>query len=336
MEKTVTIGNKKVGEEFPTFIVAEAGLNHNGRLKLAKELVQKAVEVNADAIKFQTYVTEDFISRTSPEFKLFKKYELSFEEFGELFDLAKHLGIIFFSTPLDLGSADFLEKLSVSAFKIASGDITDLPFIEHLSKKGKPIILSTGMATFEEVNEAVKVVNSTGNKQLVLLHCIATYPASVKEANLRAIASLKQAFDVPVGFSDHTLSGLTPIVAVAMGASVIEKHFTLDRGLSGPDHTCSFDIKQFKSMVSNIREAESMFGLSIKKPTEAELSIITCGRRSIVAKKPIKSGMRLSADMLTTKRPGEGIAPKDISLVLGKCAKTGINQDEILTWDKLQ
>ena len=336
MKQTVSVGNKQIGEGAPTFIMAEAGLNHNGQLKLAKELIQKAVEVHADAIKFQSYITEKFVNLSSPAFKLFKKYELSFQEFQELSDIAKELGIIFLSTPLDIESADFLEKLGVQAFKVASCDLTNLPFLEYLSKKGKPIILSTGMATLEEVAEAVDVIDTDGNQNLVLLHCVSSYPASLKDVNLRAMLTLNKRFKVPVGFSDHTSSLLTPIVAVSMGASLIEKHFTLDKTLPGPDHCCSFDIKEFSEMVNSIRLVEEMLGSSLKKPAKAEISIRDSSRRSITANVNIPKGTKISKNMITFKAPGNGIPPKNLMSVIGRHAKADISPDEVIKWEKIR
>ncbi|MFX1537421.1 MAG: N-acetylneuraminate synthase [Promethearchaeota archaeon] len=334
--KTVKMGGKIVGEGAPTFMIAEAGLNHNGKLELAKKLVRKAAEVEADAVKFQTFVTEEFVSKNDkPMYKLFKKLELSFSDFQELSDLSKDVGIMFLSTPLDFKTVNFLEKLDVPAFKIASGDLTNHPFLEYIAKKNKPVILSTGMATLEEVEEAVNLINSTGNNKLVLLHCVSTYPAPFEDANLRAICTLKQAFHVPVGFSDHTLNTLTPVAAVAIGASMIEKHFTLSKKLAGPDHRCSFDVNEFGKMVESIRQVEKMLGSSVKKPVKSEIAILKLARRSLVAKKKIHKGTRITEEMLAFKRPGDGISPTRKNIVIGRTAKVDIGRDELITLDKL-
>lgn len=335
MEK-IKVGNKAVGDGAPTFIVAEAGLNHNGDLKLAKRLVQKAAEVGADAVKFQTFVTENFISRQSALFNVFKKLELSFEDFQEIAESAKNAGIMFMSTALDMESADFLEKLNVPAFKVASGDLTNLPFLEYLANKRKPLIVSTGMATLGEVEEAVDVINLTGNKKIVLLHCVSTYPAELNDVNLRSIYTLKQAFQVPVGFSDHTTSILTPVAAVAVGAAIIEKHFTLSKKLPGPDHRSSFEPNQFGEMVKNIRKVEKALGSPKKKLVAAEIKIRELARRSLVAKVDIPAGTRITEDMLSIKRPGTGVPPKYKKVMIGKIAQTDIKQDQVLTWDNLK
>ena len=335
VKKTVTICKKKIGDNAPAFIMAEAGLNHNGRLKFAKELIQKACEINADAIKFQTYITEDFVGEKNPYFKLFKKYELSFAEFQELSDLSSELGIIFLSTPLDYKSADFLDKIGVPAFKVASGDLTNYPFLKYLSAKQKPIILSTGMASLEEVTDAVRFLSEANNQELVLLHCVSNYPTSIDNVNLKSMSVLKNAFRVPVGFSDHTMNLLTPVVAVAMGASLIEKHLTLNKRMSGPDHRCSLNIKQFGKMVNDIRQVEKMFGLCKKKPAKTEIEISKIARRSIVARKLIPKGTRLNENMLTFRRPGNGISPKNLDSVIGRITKADIESGETLSQRKI-
>jgi N,N'-diacetyllegionaminate synthase len=335
VNKTVTICGKKIGNSSPTFIVAEAGLNHNGRLKFAKELIKRASEINADAIKFQTYITEDFVGERSPYFKLFKKYELSFAEFQELSDLSSELGITFLSTPLDFQSADFLDKIGVPAFKVASGDLTNYPFLKHLSEKHRPIILSTGMASLEEVADTVKFLSEAKIQELVLLHCVSNYPTSIENANLKSMSVLKNAFQVPVGFSDHTMNLLTPVIAVAMGASLIEKHFTLNKRLSGPDHRCSLDTKQFAKMINDIRQVEKMFGFAKKETAKNEIEISKIARRSIVARKFIPKGTVLNENMLTFRRPGDGISPKQMDSIIGLITKFDIESGETLTWKKL-
>lgn len=335
VNKTVTICRKEIGESSPAFIMAEAGLNHNGRLKFAKELITKASEINADAIKFQTYITEDFVGEKSPYFKLFKKYELSFEEFEELSDLSSELGIIFLSTPLDFQSADFLDKIGVPAFKVASGDLTNYPFLKHLSTKHKPIILSTGMASLEEVADAVRFLGEAKTQELVLLHCVSNYPTAIENVNLKSMSVLKNAFQVPVGFSDHTMNLLTPVVAVVMGASLIEKHITLNKRLAGPDHRCSLDIKQFGKMVNDIRQVEKMFGFEKKEPISNEIEISKIARRSIVARKFIPKGTILKDNMLTFRRPGDGISPKQLDSVIGHITKVDIESGEPLSLKKL-
>jgi N-acetylneuraminate synthase/N,N'-diacetyllegionaminate synthase len=336
MANSLNVGRKQIGDGKPVFIIAEAGLNHNGRLRLAKEMIAKAVEAKADAIKFQTYRTIDFIGQKSPYYKLFKKYELSFPEFEELSNFAEDQGIIFLSTPLDFASADFLDSLNVPAFKVASGDITNLPFLEHLSKKGKTIILSTGMSTLEEVSTAVEAIRSAGNQGIILLHCLSTYPASFENVNLRAICTLSDTFHVPVGFSDHTQNSLTPVVAVAMGASVIEKHFTLNKKLKGPDHSCSFNPQEFGVMVRSVRQVEEMLGSGAKEPSEEEISLRELARRSIFARVKIAAGAKITESMLSFSRPGDGISPMDIRSVIGRCAKANIDKDEKLALDKLK
>lgn len=255
MEK-IKIGDRYVGKGEPTFIIAEGGLNHNGDIDIGKELVKEAKKCGADAIKFQSYHTEDFISKKSEYYELFKSLELSEEEFYELKEYAEKIGIMFISTPLDLKYVDILNKMNVPAFKIASGDLTFYPLLEKVAKTGKPVILSTGMSDIGEIWEAVKVLENNGCRDIILLHCISSYPTPYEDVNLNAIKTLKSIFNIPVGYSDHTLGILAPVVSVALGADVIEKHFTLDKNMEGPDHALSADPEEFKEMVNNIRLVE--------------------------------------------------------------------------------
>jgi N,N'-diacetyllegionaminate synthase len=336
MDHNLIIADRQIGDGKSTFIVAEAGLNHNGRLGLAKKMITAAVEAKADAIKFQTYKSDDFVGRSNPYYKLFKKCELSFSDFAELSDISKSEGIIFMSTPLDYASVDFLESLHVPCFKIASGDITNLPFLRYVAKKSTPLILSTGISTLEEVSDAYEAVKSVGNNDIALLHCISNYPAAYENVNLRAISSLKNAFDVPVGFSDHTQNSLTSLIAVALGACIIEKHFTLNKKLKGPDHSCSFTPKEVSKLVMQIRQIELMLGFEEKKPIESEIPLRSLARRSIFAKNRIAKGTKITEKMLAYRRPGDGISPTDSVSVVGRRAKFDIESDEKIVWEKLE
>jgi len=334
MEK-VKIGDKHIGNNEPTFIIAEGGLNHNGDVDIGKELIKEAKKCGADAIKFQSYHTGEFISKKSEYYELFKSLELSEEEFYELKKYAEKIGIKFISTPLDLKYVDILNKMNIPAFKIASGDLTFYPLLEKVAKTDKPVILSTGMANILEIWEAIEVLRNNGCKEIILLHCISSYPTPYEDVNLNAIKTLKRIFNIPVGYSDHTLGIIAPIVSVALGADVIEKHFTLDRNMEGPDHTLSADPEEFKEIVDNIRLVEKMLGGGEKIPMPSERDVIIEARRSVVAKRSIKKGECLSLDNLSFKRPGKGIETKYLNIILNKKIKNDKEEDEIINWDDL-
>jgi len=338
-----------VGEHAPCFIIAEAGVNHNGDINLAKQLIDVAKEAGADAVKFQTFKAEDVVTETAEkaeyqkkstgakesQFEMIRKLELNRRDFEVLFNYAKEKSIIFLSSPFDKGSVDLLDRLGVPAFKIASGEITNFPLIKYIAKKGKPIILSTGMSTLAEIEEALQVIRGEGIKDIVLLHCITAYPAKTEEINLRAIQTLMKAFRLPVGFSDHTIGITVPIAAVALGAVVLEKHFTLDKNLPGPDHKASLEPEELKQMVEAIRQVEKAKGNGIKKPTDEEEQIKRVARRSVVAKIDISKGTIITEEMLNVKRPGIGIEPKYLDMIVGRKARRNIKKDYILTWEMI-
>ena len=346
--KKIKIENKVIGEGELTFIIAEAGVNHNGDIELAKRLVDIASECGVDAIKFQTFKAEKVVTKDTPkaeyqikntgtnesQYEMVKKLELSEDEFIELYKYTKKKGLIFLSTPFDFESADFLDEL-VSAFKISSTDLTNLPFLEYIAEKGKPIILSTGMGTLGEIEEAVNTIREI-NDDLILLHCVTNYPASFESLNLRAIKTLKEAFKLPVGYSDHSLGIYAPISAVTLGAVVIEKHFTLDKNLPGPDHKASLNPEELKEMVNAIRLIEKALGDGIKRPTPEEEKIKKVARRSLVANVDIPKGTVIKKEMIAIKRPGTGIEPKYLNVVIGKRAKRDIKKDEVLKWEDLE
>jgi len=271
MKKKIKIANKLIGNGEPVFIIAEAGVNHNGNINLAKKLIDIAKKAGADAVKFQTWLTEEIVTKDAEgaeyqmktanaketQYEMLKKLELSQNDFRELKKYADKKKIIFLSTPDEEKSADFLFKLDVPAFKIGSGEVTNLPYLKHIAKKKKPIILSTGTATLNEVKEAVNTIKKAGNDKIVLLHCTTNYPCPLEEVNLRAMSTLKKEFALPVGHSDHTLGIIVPIMATTLGATVIEKHFTLDKNLPGPDHKASLEPNELREMVKIIRDTES-------------------------------------------------------------------------------
>lgn len=343
----IKIGNRLVGKGQSCFIIAEAGVNHNGDIALAKKLVDVAKESGADAVKFQTFKAEEVVTKNAKkikyqaestgveesQFEMLKKLELSKRDFKELFDYAQKKEMLFLSTPDDKGSVDLLDTLGVASFKIGSGEITNFPLLKHIARKAKPIILSTGTATLEEVKEALEVIQKEGLKEVVLLHCVTAYPAKIEDMNLRAMATLRNIFKLPVGLSDHTLGITIPIAATALGACVIEKHLTLDKNFPGPDHKASLEPAELKKMIEAIRDVEKASGDGVKRPTASEEKIKKLIRRSIVAKIDISKGEYISQDMLDMKRPGTGISPKYLKRLVGRKAKKDIQKDQILTWE---
>lgn len=327
--KAIKIGTQLVGEGYPTFVIAEAGLNHNGRFSLAKKLIVEAVKTGADAVKFQTLRADKIVTRKNAfAADFFRKHEFTEKQWKELARLANKVGIMFFSSPFDEQSADLLEKLHVPAYKIASGDLTHIPLLKHVAKKKKPMIVSTGAGYKEEMREAVKAIFSTGNKQLILLHCISNYPTSPQEAHLEIIPFLRKTFHVPAGFSDHTIGIGVSVAAVALGACVIEKHFTLDTAMPGPDHRLSLNPQDFSRMVEAIRQAEVAVqkGFKGKRPDERERM---GARRTIVAATHIKKGVKITPAMLKIVRAGnKGLYPKYLGQIVGKVAKRAIESEE--------
>ena len=327
------------------FIIAEAGVNHNGSMELALRLVDKAVEAGVDCVKFQTFITENEISKNAEkaeyqkgttgdeenEFDMVKKLELSFEQFREIASYCKKKGILFLSTPFDLDSITFLDSMDIFCWKIPSGEITNLPHLIKIAKTHRDIIMSTGMCEMKEIQTAIDVLKKYGAGEITLLHCNTEYPTPFEDVNLAAMETMRKTFGMPVGYSDHTLGIEVPIAAVALGASVIEKHFTLDRNMEGPDHKASLEPQELKKMVEAIRHIEQAMGDGVKCPTESEKKNIAVARKSIVAKYPIKKGEKFSEENLCVKRPGDGINPMRWFEVIGKIADRDYNEDEQIT-----
>lgn len=334
------IGQNKV------FIIAEAGVNHNGSKKIAMELIDAAKEAGVDAVKFQTWKTENVVTRyaENPEyqqkncdkidgqFELLKNLELSYDDFIELKSYCDKVGIMFMSTADEYESALFLDSL-VSIIKVASSELTDLPFLRKIASFGKPVILSTGMANMAEVEKGLnELIRSGLNKEkIIILHATTEYPTLAKDVNLKAMQTIKKSLDVKIGYSDHTLGIEVPIAAVAMGACIIEKHFTLDKNMEGPDHRASLEPKELKEMVACIRNIEIALGDGAKQPSESEMKNIPLVRKSIVAKIPIKKGDVLSDVNMTVKRPGHGISPDKWDEVVGIVATKDYDYDEYIT-----
>lgn len=330
-----------------TIIIAEAGVNHNGSLELAKELVVKAVAAGADYIKFQTFNSEKCISRNAKkadyqiqnthkasesQLEMVKKLELSPDDHLELIKLCKELGIQFFSTAFDFESIDLLHQLGLSLWKIPSGEITNYPYLKKIASYHQPVILSTGMCTMDDITACLKVLTDNGltKEQITILHCNTEYPTPYEDVNLKAMQTIADTFGVKVGYSDHTRGIEVPIAAVALGATVIEKHFTLDRTLPGPDHIASLEPDELKAMVSAIRIIEKALGSAEKRVSDSERKNIAIARKSIVASRDINKGETLTEDNVTVKRPGTGISPMRWNEVLGTKAIRDFGEDELI------
>ena len=353
MIQPVKIANCKIGPGQPCFVIAEAGVNHNGQMELAFQLIDTAAEAGVDAIKFQAFITEELITPEAPkagyqvettgepgsQYKMLKALELSGEQHQKLKDYCDSREIIYLCTPYENASADMLAGLDVAAYKIASTDTTNSPFLKHIARKGRPVLLSTGMSTLSEVEHAIAALRDGGlSDEIVILHCTSEYPAPLEESNLKAIQTMSQAFVLPVGFSDHTPGiGASPW-AVALGAGVIEKHFTLDRSLSGPDHRASLEPDELADLVKTIRNVEAALGDGIKRPALSELPNKVHMQKSLVARYAIPGGAIIGEGDLTCKRPGFGLSPAWLERVVGQKAARDIKPDEIITlaciaWD---
>src|SRR5215213_2869524 len=329
--QNIQVADKLIGPEQPVFVIAEAGVNHNGDLKMARALIDVAVEAGADAVKFQTFRADLLATTDAPkadyqlqttgdaesQFEMLRRLELSADAHRELQAYCNERGIIFLSTPFDEESVDLLDELGVPAFKISSGDLTNSPLLEHVAGKGKPVILSTGMSELAELIEAVSVLNTAGCESPVLLHCVSNYPADPVDVNLCAMQTMRSAFDVPVGFSDHTEGIDVALAAVALGACVIEKHFTLDRTLPGPDHRASLEPAELRDLVRSIRRVETALGNGRKVPAASEIEMAKVARRSLVAARDIPAGSTLARDMVVLRRPGTGLSPATLNTLLG-------------------
>ena len=335
MTSELVINNQKIGSKHKPFFIAEAGLNHNGDIEIAKQMIDKAIESGADAIKFQTYKSEEFLTESSEYFNFFKSVELSFDEFKELSDYAKNKNFTFFSAPFDIPSADFLNQIDVPCFKIASSDLTNMPLIRHIAKMKKPMIISTGIGTMEEVEEAINWCLLEGNNQIALLHCVANYPTLPEETNLNAIKSMMEKFSYPIGYSDNGESTLVDLAAVSMGACIIEKHYTLDKKFDGPDHSFSIEPTNLKQLTSQLSLIAKMKGTGLKVPTDSELSNRHIIRKSITAKIDIQEGEKLSEKNSSIKRPEGGIEPKCWDLAISKRANKLIKKDSVIKWNDL-
>lgn len=326
-----------------TLIIAEAGVNHNGSLEMAKKLVDTAKACGADIVKFQTAKLDSLVSKSAhmadyqkkntgveeSQKDMLKKLLLDFDDFVELADYCKQVGIMFLSTPFDIESIHFLNELQ-DIWKVPSGEITNYPYLVEIGKTAKKVILSTGMAEMKEISAAIKVLEENGTKEITILHCTTEYPAPIEDVNLRVMNIMRDEFGYPVGYSDHTQGIEVDLAAVALGATVIEKHFTLDHNLPGPDHKASLEPEELKAMVNGIRKVELALGVAEKKPSKAEMKNRLVARKSIVAKKSIAVGETLTVENITTKRPGSGINPMKWNEVLGTKAIRDFAEDELI------
>ncbi|MCS7015067.1 MAG: N-acetylneuraminate synthase [Gemmatales bacterium] len=347
MERVLNLAGRLVGPQHPCLIIAEAGVNHNGDLALAKQMIEVAADAGADVIKFQTFRTEKLVTPTAPlapyqqanlgesgtQAHMLQRLELSERDFRILADYAQARGLIFLSTPFDSESADLLENIGVPAYKVPSGELVNLEFLQYLARKGKPLIISTGMATLAEVEAAVESVEACGNFSYALLHCVSNYPAEPGEVNLRAMATLRAAFGVPVGYSDHTRGIHLALAAVALGASILEKHFTLDKNLPGPDHKASLDPREFKELISCLRQIEQAMGDGRKRPTLREQDTRAAARRSLVTACDLPAGVNLQPEHLILRRPGTGLPGSVKPLLLGRKTRCFIPAGTVLTLD---
>ena len=349
--KEFKIGNRLVGGNNPVYIIAEAGCNHDGKLEQGFRLIEEAAKNGADAIKFQTFKAGKLVTKNAEQWwlteeqrqgkkqiDLYKTQDIfGFDEYKALSDHCNRFGITFLSTPFDEESADLLEKLNVPVYKIASTELTNLPFLEYIAKKQKPIILSAGASFLEEIAESVETIRSTGNKQISLLHCIVEYPTPMDHANLNFIKTLKKEFpDYVIGFSDHTLGYVADIVATAFGAKIIEKHFTIDKTIRGaPDHITSVDPKELSDLVKEVRAAELSLGSYNREILEYEISARKFGRRKLVANTYIPKDAIIEEYMITSKRNDKGLYPRFMKEVLGKKAKVDLNEDDPITFENI-
>lgn len=325
----------------PVFIIAEAGVNHNGDVRIARRMIHAARKAGADAVKFQIFRAETLVTPKAPkaryqlkgtgakesQFKMLKKLELTHTDFLSLKKECSRKEILFMATPFDEESVDFLEPL-VDRYKISSGDLTNTPLLQHMARKGKPVILSTGMATMEEIQEAMDVLEGA---PVTLLHCTTNYPCPFDEANLRAIVTLREEFNTPVGYSDHTAGIEAAIAAVALGATVVEKHFTLDRKMKGPDYKASLEPDELEKMVASIRIIERALGDGIKKPLPSELKIAKQARRSLAFARDLTAGSILTDGDLVAKRPGTGLSPGQKDQMVGRRITRDVAKDELLS-----
>ncbi|MGZ4965955.1 MAG: N-acetylneuraminate synthase family protein [Limisphaerales bacterium] len=349
MKDVFEIEGRTVGWQQPAFITAEIGLNHGGDAEVARQLIEAAADAGVDAVKFQVFRASSFISGDLAKakhqkasldsgetvFEMWKRLELSESELKSLRDCARARGVIFHASAFDRESVNFLSELGVGVFKIASGEVTNLPLIRATAETAKPIIMSVGMASLGEIENALQAINAAGNECVVLMHCVANYPAKSKDVHLRRIEKLREVFGTPVGYSDHTTAPWACIASIACGASFIEKHFTLNKNQPGTDHALSADVAEMKSIVAGIRDVEAALGKDDLRLLETEREGRTLFRRGLVATKQIDAGTVITAEMIAAKRPATGIEPQHFDIVIGRKARRVIPNGAPITWDAI-
>ncbi len=349
MAQPLSIAGRLVGPGQPCLLIAEAGVNHNGRLDMALKLVGAAAAAGAEVVKFQSFVAEELVAPGAPQAKyqqeggdpsqsqleMIRALQLTAADHQAILRACRQARVLFLSTPFDPPSLNLLLELGVPALKVPSGEVTNLPFLAQIGAAKKPVILSTGMSRLEEVAAAVRVLGEAGCRELALLHCVSSYPADPRQVNLRAMLTLAQEFDLPVGYSDHTLGVEVPLAAVALGACIIEKHFTLDRSLPGPDHRASATPAELRALASGMRVVEAALGHGRKEPTPGEADAMAVARRSLVAAVDIPAGAALTSQMLAIRRPGTGLPPAMLEQLLGRVAKQDIPAGALLGLEML-
>lgn len=344
--KNIFIAGKKIGYSSSPFVIAEAGVNHNGSLDLALRLIDAAADAGADAVKFQTFRAEQVVTASGEmadyqkrntgkeenQVEMLRKLELDEKYYPALIKRAEERNIIFLSTPHGgMESADLLQKFKIPAFKFGSGDLTNLPLLEYAAKFKKPMLISTGMGNLKEIREAVGAIRKAGNKQILVFQCTTDYPLSFKNVNLKAMRTLMKEPEILVGYSDHTIDSQAALMAATLGACMLEKHLTLDRKMAGPDHSASMEPSEFKEMVRQIRLVPEILGSSEKKLLKCEEQYVLVARKSLVALKDISKGEKFTVENLTIKRPGTGLPPKYYARILGKTSKKNIKKDSLIT-----
>lgn len=349
MTGAIEIAGRPVGPGHPCFVIAEAGINHNGDLAMARRLIEVAAEAGADAVKFQTFKAELVISPGAPkaayqlahtdpgesQLEMARGWQLDFDDFLGLQEICRACGVVFLSTPFDLPSLEFLDHAAVPAIKIASGEVTNFPLLRRAGATGRPVILSTGMSSLAEVEAAAAELRAGGCRDLVVLHCVSNYPADPRDANLRAMATLAAALGVPVGYSDHTAGLPVALAAVALGATMLEKHFTLDKSLPGPDHAASLDPAELGALIEGLRAVEAALGDGEKAPRLAEANTRQVARRSLFLVRDLAAGEPLEPDALVALRPAGGIAPNEIDDLTGRKAARSLPAGHMLQWPDL-
>lgn len=348
--KVVKIGNDRVGDGHPTFIVAEAGINHNGDITLAKKLIVQAKEAGANAIKFQAFTAEKLCDLdltetkdvekitggTKSSYDMYKALELSDDDIKTLHVYAEKEGILFFVSVFDEERVDFLDSIGISCFKISSGDLTHIPLLKYAARKKRPMVISTGLATLEEVSKAVRAIEEEGNTDIVILHCTADYPPKDQEINLASLATFNKVFSYPIGYSDHSFGIEIPFAAAALRATMIEKHFTLSHELDGPDHKMSADTAQLKQLVSGVRRIELARGSAVIEPTATEKKLVFSGRRGIKASRELTCGTILKLEDLKIVKPSSGLAPEYLMVLIGKKVVVDLKRNDPIEWNMVQ